>query len=109
MDHVRWPSCAERTCAGIAACGCRRPAQRGFGERISTAMTLAGGVAGIGFDVSGLGDGCGSVISINKCNDEGDDQRKDLDSEEDDRCADSLSGGLEDDLVLPARVDSMAK
>jgi hypothetical protein len=76
-------------------------AQRGFVEpRISTAMTPGGGVAGIGFDGSGLGEGCVALISTHKGNDQGDDKRQDLDRQEDDRTADAASSVLEDRLVV---------
>jgi hypothetical protein len=49
--------------------------QFGFVEpRISTAMTPGGGVAGIGFDGTGFGDGSATLISTQKGNDQGDDK-----------------------------------
>ncbi|HWX43854.1 MAG TPA: hypothetical protein VNY52_00860, partial [Solirubrobacteraceae bacterium] len=69
--------------------------RRGFVEpRISTATTLGGAVAGIGFDGRGLGEGGVSLISTYQCNAQGDDQRsqdddqrKDLDRQQNDRTA----------------------
>jgi hypothetical protein len=62
-------------------------------------MTFGGGVAGIGLDGSGLGEGGILVISAHKCNDQRDDQSEDLDRQEDDRAPDAFRCGFEDDLL----------
>ncbi len=66
-------------------------------------MTLGGGVAGIGFDGRGLGEGV-SVIPANECNDQGDDQQQDLGGQEVDGSAKALRRRFEDRLVMPIPV-----
>jgi hypothetical protein len=89
----------------------RNYSQRGgFVEpRISTATTLGGATEGIGFDGRGLGDGGVSLISAHKCNDQGDHQRENLDSQQDDRMADARCRVLENGLVVLVPVVEIAR
>ncbi len=83
--------------------------REGFAEpRISTATTLGGAVGGIGFDGRGLGEGGVSLISTHKCNDQGNDQREDLNRQQNDRTANAPSRVLENGLVVLVPVVKIA-
>ena len=63
-------------------------------------MTFGGGVAGIGFDVSGLGEEGVSLISANECNEQGSCQDQYLGRQEHDGPRDAPRCLLEDALVV---------
>ena len=72
-------------------------------------MTFGGGVAGIGFDLMGLGDGgLSSLISMQECNQERRNQREDLAGQHDDRLTNTGRRRFENRLVVPVLIIQVA-
>lgn len=72
-------------------------------------MTLGGGVAGIGFDVIGLGDAGVSLIPVQSCNEEGSGQSEDLNGEQEHRTAHTPCRRFEDRLIMSVAVVEIAR